>query len=433
MNLPNQTHHQSQFRWYRLRFNDPQLEADFKPWRVEQALPLIMLAGAVSLPVWIVNPLLIQFFIDGLDMRPVDFLLIYGLLVPGMASGLYLSRTSLRKWGLEMGAVMLALVGVVLLFTFAWSTFDSVGIGVLCAVMIALFAPLMRLPLLYALLAMAAFVPPALWGCWQAYSLAELSQSETFGYFTTSMITVFVVSIMSVVNELSLRQAFLNERELAQQRKAINRYLPRAVAQHILDGRETAIAQPVRRRVTIMFADIAGFTQMADRVEPEVMTEVLSEHLSSMAAIIESHGGTLNEFAGDGLMALFGAPDNLPPEQQARQAIMAAQAMQAQMPLLNQSWRKLGLGTALEIRIGINTGMVSVGSYGSDGRRTYTAIGLQTNIASRIESKAEPGEILISDATYQLINEKIPCEPKGEVECKGVHFPVKVYAPAASS
>ncbi len=74
--------------------------------------------------------------------------------------------------------------------------------------------------------------------------------------------------------------------------------------------------------------------------------------------------------------------------------------------------------------------MVSVGSYGSQGRMTYTAIGLQTNIASRIESKAEPGEILISDATYQLISDNINCVPKGEVDCKGVHFPVKVYAPA---
>ncbi|MGJ8670512.1 MAG: adenylate/guanylate cyclase domain-containing protein [Oceanococcus sp.] len=425
----NQAHHQNQPHWYRLRFNDPQLEADYKPWRLEQALPLIMLAGAVSLPVWIISPIVFQFLLEDLAMRPLDIFLIYGLVVPGMILGMVLSRTPLRQWALELGAVMLAFTGIVLINTYAWAAFDSVGLAVVAAVMFALFAPLMRLPLLYALLAQAVIFPPALWSCWQAYGAGEFSQGETYGYIGFAITTAFVVSVMSVVNELSLRQAFLNERELAHQRKAINRYLPRAVAQHILDGRETAIAEPVRRRVTIMFADIAGFTQMADRVEPEVMTEVLSEHLSSMAGIIESHGGTLNEFAGDGLMALFGAPDSMPPEEQARQAIAAAQAMQAQMPLLNQSWRKLGLGSALEIRIGINTGMVSVGSYGSDGRMTYTAIGLQTNIASRIESKAEPGEILISDASYQLISEHINCEPKGEVECKGVHFPVKVYAP----
>ena len=91
------------------------------------------------------------------------------------------------------------------------------------------------------------------------------------------------------------------------------------------------------------------------------------------------------------------------------------------------------MGNALEIRIGINTGMVSVGSYGSDGRMTYTAIGLQTNIASRIESAARPGEILISEASWQLVNDTVACEPRGEVECKGVHFPVKVYAPKSGS
>jgi class 3 adenylate cyclase len=73
--------------------------------------------------------------------------------------------------------------------------------------------------------------------------------------------------------------------------------------------------------------------------------------------------------------------------------------------------------------------MSSVGSYGSEGRMTYTAIGLQTNIAGRIQSKCEPGSILMSDATYQLIDDVIDCVPKGEIECKGVHYPVKVYAP----
>ncbi|MDX1497922.1 MAG: adenylate/guanylate cyclase domain-containing protein, partial [Salinisphaeraceae bacterium] len=181
--------------------------------------------------------------------------------------------------------------------------------------------------------------------------------------------------------------------------------------------------------LTILFADIVGFTDVADRVEPEVMTEVLNEYLSCMVDIIEQHDGTLNEFAGDGLMALWCAPHSLPPENQAKQAISAALAMQAKMPELNEHWRKLGLGTELRIRVGINTGMVSVGSYGSQGRMTYTAIGLQTNIASRIESQAAPGQILISDATYQLIDDAIDCEAKGEVDCKGVHFPVKVYLP----
>lgn len=132
-------------------------------------------------------------------------------------------------------------------------------------------------------------------------------------------------------------------------------------------------------------------------------------------------GWTLPQCGGD-----FGA-------QVTANAIRAAQAMQNSMPALNDGWRKLGLGSQLQIRIGINTGMLSVGSYGSQGRMTYTAIGLQTNIASRIESAAEPGSILIADPTWQLVRDDINCISKGEVQCKGVHFPVKVYQPSSPS
>lgn len=209
----------------------------------------------------------------------------------------------------------------------------------------------------------------------------------------------------------------------------IRRYLPPAVADQIIAGKEAEISTPQRRRVTVLFSDIVGFTDMADRVEPEVMTQVIGDYMAAMSQIVDEHQGTVNEFIGDGLMALFGAPTELEPEQQAKQAVLSAQAMLAKLPELNNRWRKLGLGKELQIRIGINTGMSSVGSYGSEGRMTYTAIGLQTNIAARIQSKCAPGRILMSDATYQLIDDVIDCIPKGEVECKGVHYPVNVYAP----
>jgi class 3 adenylate cyclase len=171
---------------------------------------------------------------------------------------------------------------------------------------------------------------------------------------------------------------------------------------------------------------------MADRVEPEVISQVIGEYMAAMADIVDTHRGTVNEFVGDGLMALFGAPRALDPEEQARCAVRAAQAMQARLPELNARWRKLGLGGNLQVRIGINTGMVSVGSYGSEGRMTYTAIGLQTNIAARIQARCEPGDILLSDATWQLVQGEIPCESRGTMEIKGVHYPVATYSPATN-
>lgn len=215
---------------------------------------------------------------------------------------------------------------------------------------------------------------------------------------------------------------------LARSNQLIRRYAPPAVAERIIAGEEATVDTPQRRRVTVLFSDISNFTEVADRVDPESIAEIINEYMSTMADTIDAHHGTLNEFAGDGLMALYGAPDDMAPEDQARRAIATARDMQAHMPELNRRWRKLGISQNLNIRVGINTGVLSVGSFGSQGRMTYTAIGLQTNLTARIESHCEAGGILISDATYQLICEEMECKPVGEVECKGVHFPVKVYA-----
>jgi class 3 adenylate cyclase len=217
------------------------------------------------------------------------------------------------------------------------------------------------------------------------------------------------------------------ERALQNSRDLIRRYVPPAVANRIIEGEEAEIDTPQRRRLTVFFSDIVGFTDIADRVEPEVITQVINEYLSAMSKIVDTHGGTLNEFSGDGIMALFGAPGAMEPGEQVRRAVDMALTMQRDMAQLNEGWRELGLGEALQVRMGINTGMLSVGSFGSQGRMTYTAIGLQTNVTARIQAQCRPGEILLSDASWQLIRGEVQCTPKGEIEVKGVHFPIKVY------
>ncbi len=217
------------------------------------------------------------------------------------------------------------------------------------------------------------------------------------------------------------------ERALQHSRELIRRYVPPAVANRIIAGQEAEIDTPRRRRLTVFFSDVVGFTEIADRVEPEVITQVINDYLSAMSRIVDAHSGTLNEFSGDGIMALFGAPDKMEPREQVRRAAEMALAMQREMVGLNEGWRELGLGEDLRVRMGINTGMLSVGSFGSQGRMTYTAIGLQTNVTARIQAQCQPGEILLSDASWQLIRDEVHCTPKGEIKVKGVHFPVKVY------
>jgi class 3 adenylate cyclase len=242
---------------------------------------------------------------------------------------------------------------------------------------------------------------------------------------------VFASSVIEINNRRAFRKDQIIERQrlqLQESRDAICRYVPPSVADLIIKGQAHSVATPQRRQVTILFADIVSFTEVSDLIDPEDLTTLLVDYLSGMAAKIEEFGGTLNEFAGDGLMALFGAPDELEPEIQAQRAISAAREMQLLISRLNVRWAELGIERSLKMRIGINTGIVSVGSYGSQGRMTYTALGLQTNIASRIEQAADPGTILISNSTYQLACNAFDLEARGDVACKGLQYPVAVYA-----
>lgn len=247
----------------------------------------------------------------------------------------------------------------------------------------------------------------------------------------------YITQIATAINNARLYQELQTMQEtlesqrhdLEQSRKIIRRYLPSAVVESIIEGRHDTVDKPQRRRLTIFFSDIVGFTDMADRMDAESTTQVINEYMSAMSQIVESHGGTLTEFAGDGLMALFGAPNEMAPEDQVEHAVRAALETQSRIPELNEGWFRLGIGNPLKIRIGINTGVLSVGSFGSEGRMTYTAIGLQANVAARLEAHCDPGGVLISEDSWHLVKDRIQCEPMGEVECKGVHYPVKVYAP----
>lgn len=264
----------------------------------------------------------------------------------------------------------------------------------------------------------------------------RLNGVETASLAAAQWIAYLGCLLVCVVMEILDRRTFradqviqAQQRELRESRETIRRYVPRPVFECIARGEGASVVTPARRRVTVLFADLVGFTVLADRVEAEVLERVVNDYMTTMSQVVDEHGGIVNEFAGDGLMALFGAPDPMEPGQQAASAVRAAQAMQARLPGLNQAWHRLGAPEPLRTRIGINTGVLSVGSFGSEGRMTYTAIGLQTNVAARLQAHCEPGSILISDATWFLVKDEVPCAPRGEVACKGVHFPVRVYAP----
>lgn len=170
-----------------------------------------------------------------------------------------------------------------------------------------------------------------------------------------------------------------------------------------------------------------GFTAASDQLEPEELSSLLNEYLSEMVRIAEHYGGTVNQFVGDAIMILFGAPEATNDRDHALRAVRMAIHMQRRMLELQKEWFNTGIQTPFRIRVGINTGSVNVGNFGSEGRLTYTAIGKQTNLAARIEAQCQPGRILISHSTWALIREEIPCIERGEIEAKGLHYAIRVY------
>jgi class 3 adenylate cyclase len=221
-----------------------------------------------------------------------------------------------------------------------------------------------------------------------------------------------------------LRRA--NER-LETSTRLIRRYVPTQLAEKILAGEHSGDRRPERRKLTLFFSDVVEFTPAADQMEPEDLSDLLNEYLAEMAAIADSAGATVNQFVGDGIMIFFGAPEATSDRDHALRSVRMAQAMQRRMSELGKKWYEDGIQTPFRIRIGINTGVASVGDFGSKGRKTYSAVGNQTNLTARIQDHCTPGRILISHSTWALIRENIPCEERGEIEVKGLHYPVRVY------
>ncbi|ELA08549.1 adenylate/guanylate cyclase [Moraxella macacae 0408225] len=206
----------------------------------------------------------------------------------------------------------------------------------------------------------------------------------------------------------------------------LSRFLPPQVWQPIIQQNKNIAVISQRRKLTIFFSDIVGFTDLSDNISPDHLANILNTYFDAMTKITQKYGATLDKFIGDGLLCFFGdKPDSNEHEDALRCAIMAIE-MRREMQVLRQQWRLLGF-EGLYVRIGINTGYCYVGNFGSHNRMTYTLIGKEANFASRLESAAKPNQILISESTYNLISHKLNCQIVGKVHLKGLQDPVMVW------
>lgn len=202
------------------------------------------------------------------------------------------------------------------------------------------------------------------------------------------------------------------------------RFMPEYVVQQLLENPDSFRLGGINQTITVLFADIRGFTGIAENESPEKVVGLLNQYFTAMTEIIFEHGGTLDKYIGDGLMALFGAPTATPAD--ATNALNAAVAMQKRLAELRSEPDNLSF-RAVEIGIGLHTGVATVGYIGSERRSEYTAIGDTVNLASRLESNTAGGMILISDATAQAAGDIFPMEKKEPLTVKNRVQPVEVY------
>lgn len=203
----------------------------------------------------------------------------------------------------------------------------------------------------------------------------------------------------------------------------LQRFLPTALVRKAAAGTLTLDLQPEPRLVTVLFSDIVGFTQLSNTLRSRKVAEILNEYLEAMTSVVFDNGGTVDKFMGDAILALYGAPEELTPNEQVRRAINTARGMQNALKKLNVRWRNQGIfetdgREGVQFRCGIHQGTAVVGMFGSYQRADYTAIGPSVNIAARLQAAAVPGTILVSAAVADYLQEEeitkgSPLELKG--------------------
>src|SRR5438132_620020 len=200
-------------------------------------------------------------------------------------------------------------------------------------------------------------------------------------------------------------------------------YTPKHLAEKILTSK--AAIEGERKIVTVMFSDVSGFTAMSERLDPEDVHAIMDQAFEVILEAVHRYEGTINQFLGDGVMALFGAP--IAHEDHARRALGAALAIQEGLDPLRADVRRAH-GVEFRVRIGINTGLVVVGAIGRDLRMDYTAVGDTTNLAARMLNLAQPGQIVTTAQTHRLTDGFFLLADLGEFSVKGKSEPVRAYA-----
>ena len=289
-----------------------------------------------------------------------------------------------------------------------------------------------------------------------SFMMASLSVLLGFVVFYTNVIFIFgfdeyfqqtspelsVLAFVSIILFINIGNYYQNRRILAVEKQKntyfnemnryielsnqLSRYAPLQLWQAIMRGETEAKIEYKRKKITVFFSDIQGFTELSETLIPDDLAFVLNDYLSHMTEIAKQYGATIDKFMGDAILIFFGDPDSQGVEQDAKNCIDMAIAMRQQMKFLRERWIKMGYAP-LHIRMGISTGYCHVGNYGAVHRMAYTIVGRDANLAARLQYAAEIDEILVSDETYKLVKNDYLCAPKSPIELKGIQGKVRTW------
>ncbi len=207
----------------------------------------------------------------------------------------------------------------------------------------------------------------------------------------------------------------------------LSKYLSPQLYDSIFHGTQDVKLESKRKKLTVFFSDIVGFTETSERLESEELTNSLNNYLNEMTNVALLYGATIDKYIGDAIMVFFGDPKSEGVKEDAVQCVKMALAMRKRLEELRADSSMSGIFKSFDIRMGISTGYCTVGNFGSEDRMDYTIIGRAVNVASRLESNAGSNEILISDETYNLVKDEIYCREAGEFDLKGVAYKMRAY------
>jgi class 3 adenylate cyclase len=248
-------------------------------------------------------------------------------------------------------------------------------------------------------------------------------------YVCANYIALRIRSTEHAMRELNLNLEARVREQLTQLERAsrLRRYLSPQVAERLLASAVDPVAARERRPVTVMFADLKSFTPMVERLPPDALSSVLTRYFTEVADIAFRHGGTIDKFIGDAVMVFFGAPESTGESDQAIRCVRMALEVQRRMGELGPAFIALGAEAPLEVRVGIGSGLATVGEFGAKHRTDYTVVGAPVNRAARLESLCPPGGVLVDRTTFELLGDRAHATPHGEVTLKGFSKAEPVY------